>query len=124
MTLDLEATETVRAVVAKEKGATKFPVTTVVVPSTRVQGQAAETLRLKGGERPDPGLSREESTGGIPGSPGSPPTLSHEDRRDRLAGGDGQRAAQGVVDLGGGVDAEGPEHGGGDVVGATGSAAG
>ena len=50
LTLDLEATETVRALVAKEKGATKFPVTTVVVPSTQpgVQVQAAETLRLKG----------------------------------------------------------------------------
>ena len=34
-----------------------------------------------------------------------------------LPGGDRQGAAEGVVDLGGGVDAEGPEHRGGDVVG-------
>ena len=42
---------------------------------------------------------------------------SGEDLGDRLAGGDGERAVEGVVELGGRVDAEGPEEGGGDVVG-------
>jgi len=49
VTIDLEATETVRVLVAREKGATKFPVTTVIVPSGRAVVEAqAETLRLKG----------------------------------------------------------------------------
>ena len=42
---------------------------------------------------------------------------SAEDRRDRLARGDRERPAEGVEDLGGGVDPQGPEHGRGDVVG-------
>src|SRR4051794_7445152 len=47
-----------------------------------------------------------------------------EDLGDRLARGDGERAIQGVVELGGGVDAERPEQGGGDVVGRDGIARG
>ena len=49
VTVELDATEPLRAMVAKEKGAAKFPVTTVVVPSGQAGVEAqGETLRLKG----------------------------------------------------------------------------
>jgi hypothetical protein len=49
VTIDLSATEAVRGLVAREKGAARFPVTIVVVPSGQAAAEnQAETLRLKG----------------------------------------------------------------------------
>jgi tyrosinase len=48
LTIDLDATDTVRRLIAGEKGRTKFPLTTVVVPSRQAAAEAAaEPLRFK-----------------------------------------------------------------------------